>query len=74
MNYTEYTLFFFWFMWVTEGEPLDKESWTLSGSLDADGVVLSGDWGGDRFRVGWCNRDGSHDSLRFRQVVLPSLS
>ena len=73
MTFAEYTRFFCWFLWVT-GQPLNRKSWTLTGSLVADGRVLSGDWYGGRFSMIWSHRDDASDGIRFRQVVLPPLS
>ena len=73
MNFGEYTRFFLWHLWATN-EPLDRQSWTLSGSFDADGSVLDGSWVDDRFHVCWYNRDHSHDYVRARQIVLPPLA
>lgn len=73
MTFAEYARFFCWFFWAT-GQPLDRESWTLTDSLDTDGRVLVGDWNDGRFYVSWSFRGSSHGNLRFRQVVLPPLS
>ncbi len=73
MNFAEYARFFLWHLWAT-GQPLDRESCTLTGSLDADGDVLGGCWLAVRFHAGWFGRGSSSGSIRFRQVVLPPLS
>lgn len=73
MIFSEYTRFFLWHLWAT-GKPLDQKSVTLSGSLDADGVVLHGNWDDDRFYVFWCLQGDSYPSIRARRVVLPPMS
>lgn len=73
MTFAEYARFFCWFLWTT-GEPLDRKSWTLTGSLVAGGFVLGGGWDGGGFDVCWCSRDDASAYVRFRQVVLPPLS
>ena len=71
MIFAEYVRLFRWHLWATNGEPLDRNSWTLTGSLAAGGHVLDGNWYGDRFDVHYCGQRDSNDYIRFRQVVLP---
>lgn len=68
MNFAEYTRLFLWHL-VATGEPLDRESWTLTGSLVAGDGVLGGGWFGGGFGAVWCGRGGARVYVRFRQVV-----
>lgn len=70
MLFREYTRFFLWHFWAT-GQPLDRDSMTLSGSLDMDGRVLRGRWRDGKFSISGIYQQHTSDNFCARQVLSP---